>query len=97
MTPASSGPILPEDVPDVKDTRGVGPHEVTWDHPNHGSLTTEPLCDVCNGKRYNRETLEVKYRGKSINDVLSMSIEEGVKFFEKIPKIHRKCVELFIL
>ncbi|MEZ7901981.1 MAG: excinuclease ABC subunit UvrA [Flavobacteriales bacterium] len=47
-------------------------------------------CDVCNGKRYNRETLEVKYRGKSINDVLSMSIEEGVKFFEKIPKIHRK-------
>ncbi len=47
-------------------------------------------CDACNGKRYNRETLEVKYRGKSINDVLSMSIEEGVKFFEKIPKIHRK-------
>lgn len=47
-------------------------------------------CDVCNGKRYNRETLEVKYRGKSINDVLSMSIEEGVKFFDKIPKIHRK-------
>ena len=47
-------------------------------------------CDTCNGKRYNRETLEVKYRGKSINDVLSMSIEEGVKFFEKIPKIHRK-------
>ena len=47
-------------------------------------------CDTCNGKRYNRETLEVKYRGKSINDVLSMSIEEGGKFFEKIPKIHRK-------
>ena len=47
-------------------------------------------CDTCNGKRYNRETLEVKYRGKSINEVLSMSIEEGVKFFEKIPKIHRK-------
>jgi len=47
-------------------------------------------CDACNGKRYNRETLEVKYRGKSINDILSMSIEEGVRFFEKIPKIHRK-------
>ncbi|MEN8868909.1 MAG: excinuclease ABC subunit UvrA [Flavobacteriales bacterium] len=51
-------------------------------------------CDTCNGKRYNRETLEVKYRGKSINDVLSMSIEEGGKFFEKIPKIHRKLATL---
>ena len=48
------------------------------------------LCDSCNGKRYNRETLEVKYRGKSINDVLSMSIEEAVSFFVNIPKIHRK-------
>lgn len=47
-------------------------------------------CDVCNGKRYNRETLEVKYRGKSINDVLAMSIEDGVDFFKNIPKIHRK-------
>ncbi|MEN8957348.1 MAG: excinuclease ABC subunit UvrA, partial [Flavobacteriales bacterium] len=47
-------------------------------------------CDVCNGKRYNRETLEVKYRGKSINDVLSMSIETAVDFFKNIPKIHRK-------
>lgn len=47
-------------------------------------------CDVCNGKRYNRETLEVKYRGKSINDVLSLSIEDGVDFFKNIPKIHRK-------
>ncbi len=47
-------------------------------------------CDVCNGKRYNRETLEVKYRGKSVNDVLSMSIEEAVKFFVNIPKIHKK-------
>ncbi len=47
-------------------------------------------CDVCNGKRYNRETLEVKYRGKSINDVLSLSIEDGVEFFKNIPKIHRK-------
>jgi excinuclease ABC subunit A len=47
-------------------------------------------CDVCNGKLYNRETLEVKYRGKSVNDVLSMSIEEAVKFFVNIPKIHKK-------
>jgi hypothetical protein len=59
-TPASSGPILPEDVPDVKDTRGVGPHEVTWDHPNHGSLTTEPLCDVCNGKMSLEEFVSAK-------------------------------------
>lgn len=44
-------------------------------------------CDSCNGKRYNDETLEVKYRGKSINDVLSMSIDDAVVFFENIPKI----------
>ena len=50
VTPSSSGPVLPEDVPVMKDTRGDGPKEVTWDHPNHGDLTTEPLCDVCNGK-----------------------------------------------
>merc|ERR1719250_251849 len=50
VTPSSSGPVLPEDVPVMKDTRGEGPKEVTWDHPNHGELTTEPLCDVCNGK-----------------------------------------------
>lgn len=48
------------------------------------------LCDSCNGKRYNRETQEVKYRGKSINQVLEMSIEMAVEFFENIPKIHRK-------
>lgn len=48
------------------------------------------LCDSCNGKRYNRETQEVKYRGKSINQVLEMSIEMAVSFFENIPKIHRK-------
>lgn len=47
-------------------------------------------CDVCNGKRYNQETLEVKYKGKSINDVLSMSISEAVEFFENIPKIKNK-------
>ncbi|MBQ5687962.1 MAG: excinuclease ABC subunit UvrA, partial [Ruminococcus sp.] len=52
-------------------------------------------CEVCKGKRYNRETLEVKYKGKSINDVLEMSMEEGMEFFANIPKIHRKLKTLF--
>ena len=47
-------------------------------------------CDVCKGKRYNRETLEVRYKGKNIYDVLEMTIDEGCKFFENVPKIHRK-------
>ena len=47
-------------------------------------------CDVCKGKRYNRETLEVKYKGKSIYDVLEMTVEEGVEFFGSLPKIARK-------
>jgi excinuclease ABC subunit A len=47
-------------------------------------------CETCNGKRYNRETLEVRYKGKSINDVLDMSIEDAVKFFENSPQILRK-------
>mgnify|MGYP005771667921 FL=1 len=47
-------------------------------------------CEVCKGKRYNRETLEVKYKGKSIHDVLEMTVEEGLAFFENIPKIERK-------
>ncbi|MBQ5841072.1 MAG: excinuclease ABC subunit UvrA [Clostridia bacterium] len=47
-------------------------------------------CEVCGGKRYNRETLEVKYKGKSIADVLDMTVEEGVEFFSAIPKIARK-------
>ena len=52
-------------------------------------------CEVCKGKRYNRETLEVKYKGKSINDVLEMTVEEGMQFFENIPKIYRKLKTLF--
>ncbi|MDD4164266.1 MAG: excinuclease ABC subunit UvrA, partial [Eubacteriales bacterium] len=47
-------------------------------------------CDVCKGKRYNRETLEVKYKGKNIYDVLEMTVEEGKKFFENYRSIHRK-------
>ena len=47
-------------------------------------------CEVCHGKRYNRETLEVKYKGKSIYDVLDMTVEEAVKFFEPVPSIYRK-------
>ncbi|MFQ9504022.1 MAG: excinuclease ABC subunit UvrA [Alistipes indistinctus] len=47
-------------------------------------------CKVCNGQRYNRETLEVKYKGKSINDVLNMTINQAVEFFEAIPSIHMK-------
>ena len=52
-------------------------------------------CDVCKGRRYNRETLEVKYKGKSIYDVLEMTVEEGVEFFKNIPKIQRKLQTLY--
>lgn len=47
-------------------------------------------CEVCKGKRYNRETLEVKYKGKSIADILAMTLEEACEFFQPIPKIYRK-------
>ena len=47
-------------------------------------------CETCQGKRFNRETLEIRYKGKSISDVLNMTINESVAFFEHIPKIHRK-------
>ena len=47
-------------------------------------------CETCGGKRYNRETLEVRFKGKSIADVLEMSVEEGLAFFAKIPKLRRR-------
>ncbi len=52
-------------------------------------------CEVCGGKRYNRETLEVKYKGKSIYDVLDMTVEEAVTFFENVPSIRRKIETLY--
>ncbi|MBR1423868.1 MAG: excinuclease ABC subunit UvrA [Ruminococcus sp.] len=52
-------------------------------------------CEVCNGMRYNRETLDVKYKGKNIYDVLEMTVEEGVAFFSSLPKISRKLQTLY--
>ena len=52
-------------------------------------------CEVCGGKRYNRETLEVKYKGKSIYDVLNMTVEEALHFFKNVPTIQRKIQTLY--
>lgn len=52
-------------------------------------------CEVCGGKRYNRETLDVKYKGKNIYDVLNMTVEEALKFFENVPSISRKIATLY--
>ena len=52
-------------------------------------------CETCGGKRYNRETLEIKYKGKNIYDVLEMTVEEGMYFFESIPKIYKKLKTLY--
>lgn len=52
-------------------------------------------CEVCGGKRYNRETLEVKYKGKNIYDVLDMTVEEALDFFKNVPKIHNKIQTLY--
>ncbi len=52
-------------------------------------------CEVCKGKRYNRETLEVRYKGKNIHDILEMTVEEGLDFFQNLPKIRKKLQTLF--
>ena len=52
-------------------------------------------CEVCKGKRYNRETLEVKYKGKNIDDILNMTVEEALEFFENIPRIKNKIQTLY--
>ena len=52
-------------------------------------------CEVCKGKRYNRETLEVKYKGKSISDVLDMTVEEAMEFFANLPKLYRRLKTLY--
>lgn len=52
-------------------------------------------CEVCKGRRYNRETLEVKYKGKSIHDVLEMTVEEAMEFFKNMPKVYRKMRTLY--
>ena len=52
-------------------------------------------CEVCKGQRYNRETLEVKYKGKNISDVLNMTVEEALEFFENIPRIKNKLMTLY--
>src|SRR5690606_2197609 len=52
-------------------------------------------CEVCKGKRYNRETLEVRYKGKNIADVLDMTVEDAMEFFKNIPRIHKKLETLY--
>ena len=52
-------------------------------------------CEVCGGRRYNRETLEVRYKGKTIYDVLDMTVEEALEFFKNVPTIHRKIQTLY--
>ena len=52
-------------------------------------------CEVCKGKRYNKETLEVKYKGKTISDVLDMTVEEALEFFKNLPKIKNKIQTLY--
>ncbi len=52
-------------------------------------------CEVCKGKRYNEEALEIKYKGKNISDILGMTVEDALKFFENIPQIKRKLQTLY--
>jgi excinuclease ABC subunit A len=51
-------------------------------------------CDVCHGKRYNRETLDIRYKGKTISDVLAMTVEDAAPFFDAVPALHRKLTTL---
>ncbi len=62
--------------------------------PMHFLPDVEVVCDVCDGHRYNEETLQIKYKDKSIFDVLEMSVEEALVFFENVPKIHNKLLYL---
>ena len=96
--------------PDAK-TRGYGPGRFSFNVPGgrceacmgDGVKCIEMnflpdvyvKCDVCQGRRYNKETLEVKYKGKNIYDILEMSVEEGLQFFENIPKIRKKLQTIF--
>ncbi|MBR2059067.1 MAG: excinuclease ABC subunit A, partial [Fibrobacter sp.] len=52
-------------------------------------------CNVCGGKRYNEETLQIKYKGKNIADVLEMKVEEALEFFKNVPKIHSRLQTLY--
>lgn len=60
----------------------------------HFLPTVYVTCDICNGKRFMKETLDIKFKGKSIHDILEMTIEEGIKFFEDIPAIHDRLITL---
>lgn len=96
--------------PDAK-TRGYGPGRFSFNVPGgrceacmgDGVKCIEMnflpdvyvKCDVCQGRRYNKETLEVKYKGKNIYEILEMSVEEGLQFFENIPKIRKKLQTIF--
>ena len=63
-----------------------------WDYSHRDALLPDVYvpCEVCRGKRYNRETLEIRYKGKNIADVLAMRVDEALEFFKNIPKISRK-------
>ena len=75
---------------------GVKPVKVTYiESEMHFLPDVYVPCEVCKGKRYNRETLQVKYKGKSISDILDMTVEEGLEFFKNIPRIKRKLQTLF--
>ena len=72
------------------------PHPNGWDKIEMHILPDVYVpCEVCGGRRYNRETLEVRYKGKTIYDVLDMTVEEALEFFKNVPTIHRKIQTLY--